>query len=278
MPRFTVLGTLEATDGARVCRPRPPKLLQLFALLALRPGRALPVESIFAELWGEHPPRRAASAVQTYVYQLRRALELDLPSASGLLVTRPYGYLLQIEPGQVDAFEFEELTRRGADHLDGGRSEEAASCLRRALNLWTGPALPGTAHGPLLLTHAARLEERWLRATELRLLADLLLGREREVIGDLRALTLSHPLNEWFHTRLVEALGRAGRRDEALTAYERVRVILRDELGLDPSPELRGVHRALLDPPSSAELPAPPWKTPGQSGFSQPSSAIRTPA
>ncbi|MET9709611.1 AfsR/SARP family transcriptional regulator [Nocardiopsis alba] len=248
MIKFTVLGSLEIQRDDRTCRPSAPKVMQVLSLLLLRSNRALPISTVIEELWGEHPPRSASTTTQTYIYQLRRLLEHEgfVTEGEELLVTHPYGYQLQIEPRQLDAFVFESLLNEGRRLLARGREEEAVVRLRSALSLWTGPILPHVTRGPLLSAHAIHLEEQWLRTTELCIQAEIRLGWEREVIGELRALSLSHPLNEWFHVRLVEALARAGRRNEALEAYQRARTILDEELGLSPSAELQALQVRLL--------------------------------
>lgn len=248
MIKFTVLGSLEIQKDGRTCRPSAPKVMQVLSLLLLRSNRALPISTVIEELWGENPPRSASTTTQTYIYQLRRLLEHEGFVAEGeaLLVTHPYGYQLQIAPEQLDALVFESLLNEGRRLLTQGREETAVGRLRGALALWTGPILPHVTRGPLLSAHAIHLEEQWLRATELCIQAEILLGWEREVIGELRALSLAHPLNEWFHIRLVEVLARSGRRNEALEAYQRARTILDEELGLTPPLELQTLQARLL--------------------------------
>jgi DNA-binding SARP family transcriptional activator len=258
MIKFTVLGSLEIQKDGRTCRPSAPKVMQVLSLLLLRSNRALPISSVIEELWGDNPPRSASTTTQTYIYQLRRLLEHEgfVSGGEGLLVTHPYGYQLQIEPEQLDALVFESLLNEGRRLLSQGQEESAVSRLRDALALWAGPILPHVTRGPLLSAHAIHLEEQWLRATELCIQTEILLGWEREVIGQLRALTMSHPLNEWFHIRLMEVLARAGRRNEALETYQRARTILDEELGLTPPLELQALQAQLLgdapDGPSTA--------------------------
>ena len=137
--------------------------------------------------------------------------------------------------------------------LRNNQPAEAADRLRRGLSLWNGSAMAGVAHGPLLEGHVANLEEQRIRALELRIQAESQLGRHRELIGELRALVTQHPLNEWLHAQLISALHSSGRRGEALQAYHHLRHVLTEQLGLDPSPDLRRLHLQVLAVGSAAD-------------------------
>jgi len=248
MPEFRILGPLEATHSGQPLTPTPPKIRSVLALLLLRANRIVSVESLIEELWGPEPPRSAVTTVQTYIYHLRR-----LFAAGGLgtedeplITTRPAGYQIATGAGEVDAVVFEELLSRGRDALEDGSMPEAAELLRTALDLWTGPALADVPQGSLLQAHAVHLDELRISAMELRIRADLKLGRHHSLIAELRSLTHEHPLNEWFHGQLISALNRSGRRGEALQAYQDVRQVLSDELGVDPSPALQKLQRQVL--------------------------------
>jgi SARP family transcriptional regulator, regulator of embCAB operon len=248
MPQFKVLGALEILAGGRSCTPGPPKIRSVLALLLLRPNRVVNVDSIMEELWGLESPRSAVTTVQTYIYQLRRmfgAEGLD-PPGEQLIETRPAGYLIRAEPEQVDAEVFERLLRQGRALLEKDRASEAAMVLRRALDMWAGPALADVPRGSLLQAHAIKLEERRTNALELRIRADVKLGRHNELIAELRSLVQAYPLNEWFHEQLIAALSRCGRRGEALRAYQDVRALLIDELGVDPSLPLQRLQHQIL--------------------------------
>ncbi|AFR09510.1 transcriptional regulator, SARP family protein [Nocardiopsis alba ATCC BAA-2165] len=252
---FTILGALEILKDDRECTPKAPKVLQVLALLLLRANHPLPMSVLVRELWGDHPPKSAVTTVQTYVCQLRKAIE-EVDTATEepeYLLTRSSGYLLRVSPEQVDALVFQRLLGEGRRLLEEGRTDAASKRLGEALDLWSGPCLAHVSRGPLIEPHAVRLEEQRLHAQELRIRAELLLGRERESIGELRSLAMEYPLNEWFHGRLIHALHRAGRRDEASTAYRRLRLALSEELGLEPSLELQTLHQEVL-----GASPAPP--------------------
>lgn len=248
MVGFTILGGVAIRDGERVCVPSEPKVRQVLALLLLRANRLVEMDGVIEELWGNAPPRSSLTTVHTYIYRLRKILARERTAGDGkeILVTQPFGYLLQVDPEAIDAVTFGRHVADGRQLLEAGQPEAAARKLRRSLELWTGPPLANTTQGPLLAAHAQHLEEQHLRALELRVQAEVQLGGERELIGDLRLLVARYPLNEWFHGQLISALNRAGRRSEALQAYHSIRTLLEEELGLDPSPELERIHREVL--------------------------------
>jgi DNA-binding SARP family transcriptional activator len=157
------------------------------------------------------------------------------------------GYVLRLPEHALDLDTFERLAAEGRADLDGGRPCRAADLLRQALDLWTGRTLANVSLGRILHAHVVHIEELRLRVLELRIEADLRLGRHRELIGELRSLVATHPLNEWFHSRLIVALANSGRRYEALQAYQNVHTLLKNELGLDPSPELQQLQFELLN-------------------------------
>lgn len=246
MLAFRVLGPLEVVDGEEICTPTPPKVRRVLALLLLRANQVVPMEALIEELWAECPPVSAVATAQTYIYQLRKALD---PRMSGQqwLVTKPPGYLMRVANSQLDAYRFETLSRQGRLLLDEGRPADAAHLLRQALDLWNGPSLINVATGRLLESHVVHLDEQYARTLELRIHADALLGRHRELVGELRSLVATHPLNEWLHGQLIVALSRSGRRGEALRAYQQLRDVLNDQLGLDPQPQLQRLQRDVLD-------------------------------
>jgi DNA-binding SARP family transcriptional activator len=220
----------------------------VLALLLLNANRVVQMESLIVELWGGDSPRSAVTTVQTYIYHLRRLFETERlnPPERPLLLTKQPGYLFQIDAGQLDAEVFERLVRQGRTHLERSQPEEAAALLEQALALWTGPALVDVPSGSVLQAHAIHLEERRINALELRIEADIRLGRCRELVAELRSLVRAHPLHEWFHGQLIQVLASSGRRSEALQAYQSLRSLLRDELGVDPSPAIQRLQHQLL--------------------------------
>jgi SARP family transcriptional regulator, regulator of embCAB operon len=259
MPEFKVLGTLEVADVNRICTPGPPKIRAVLALLVLRANRIVSVDSLIEELWSSDPPRSAITTVQTYIYHLRKmfvAEHLDPPGCP-LISTKPAGYLIRAAPDQVDAVVFEHLLADGRDASEENRPEQAAVLLRQALGLWTGSALADVPRGNLLQAHAVHLEELRIGAIELRIRADVRLGRHHALVAELRTLVCAHPLNEWFHGELIAALSRCGRRGEALKAYQEVRAVLNSELGVDPCPELQRLQQQVLSVGVPAPVPVP---------------------
>jgi DNA-binding SARP family transcriptional activator len=251
--RFRVLGTLDVGDGNRICTPTAPKLRRVLGLLLLHANQVVSTQSLIEELWEEQPPVSALTTIQTYIYQLRKILDVrwlsdcqDDARPERILLTKPLGYCLQVEPDKLDLYRFEHLYELGQKALNNGDIELASSTLRQALALWRGPALADIAAGPLLQARITALEERRLDALEQRIEADLQLGRHRQLIGELKALVAVHPLHEWFHAQLMRTLYRSGRRAEALGVYQGLRRVLNDELGLEPSPDLQRLQRQIL--------------------------------
>jgi DNA-binding SARP family transcriptional activator len=247
MLRFKLLGPLDVVGDEDVTfTPTAPRVLNTLALLLIRAGHVVPLETIIEELWDEDPPRSAARTAQTYVYQIRRWLNEEAGGAEEMLVTRPPGYLLRLDRGQLDVNDFEDLLDLGRSRLADDGPEEATRPLCEALSLWSGPALANIQLGRVLAGYATALEEQRNRALNLRIEADLRLGRHRELIGELRSLVTANPYDEWYHSLLVCALANAGRRYDALQAYRAARDILAEDLGLSPCPELCDVHAAVL--------------------------------
>lgn len=245
---INILGPLELRDGDRVWVPRGPKVRTLLAMLALRPGEVVDISTLAEELWEDSPPATMMSTIRSHVYHLRLMLarESGLPRAADLMSTEPTGYRLRAAADQIDSVCFERLVNQGRILLDRGEPADASVVLRQALSLWRGPVLADVSCGRVLGGHVTRLAEAWLRATELRLEADLRLGRHRDLVAELRGLVAAHPLNEWLHAQLIESLRRSGRRAEALTAFGDLRRILASELGVEPSPELRLLFQTTL--------------------------------
>ncbi len=243
--RFGILGPLEVLDeaGAPVALggPRPRALL---ATLLLHPNQAVSTDRLIDTIWGDEPPASAPNALQVHVHALRSALGADR------IVTRAPGYLLRVEDGELDAQRFERLVH------DGKPVE--------ALGLWRGPALADVAFEPFAQAEAARLEERRLAAIEGRIDADLETGRHAAVAAELEALVVEHPHRERLRAQQMLALYRAGRQADALAAYHDARASL-DEIGLEPSAELRALEQRILrqDPALDAPPAAPPHRRVG---------------
>ncbi|WP_405808645.1 winged helix-turn-helix domain-containing protein [Streptomyces sp. NBC_00210] len=261
--RYRVLGTTQALndDGTPVALGGA-RLRALLAVLALRPGRTVPVGVLVDEVWDGDPPADAVGAVQALVGRLRRALgHAAVASADG-------GYRLCAEGEDVDLHRFERLAGEGARALEEGDAVKAAALLDDALGLWQGPVL---ADLPNRTAESARWDARRLDARRARLASALALGRAEEALPELVALCGEHPLDERLQALRLRALRAAGRPAEALAAYEEIRADLADRLGADPGRELRLLHAELLRPdvppapplPDPGAAPQPPWVTPG---------------
>lgn len=246
--RFAVLGPLEARCGDVDLAPSRPKILQLLAMLVIRPRRIVSVDSIVGELWPNEPPRTARTTLNSYVYHLRRRIDRDpaTPAGESLLATRAPGYALRIEPAQVDAHVFAALLRQARDLHDQGCHAEAAEACRGALGLCTGPPLANVPCGPLLTAYTMEILEELRTARHLLIEAEIAAGRHRGLIGELRSLIAENPLDEALHGQLMVALGRSGRRSDALAVFRQLRGRLAVELGVEPCDMLQLLHHDLL--------------------------------
>lgn len=246
--RFHTLGPMRVSKGTDLGSPRAPRLRQVLALLAVAEENRVTYDEFITELWGESPPKSAVATIQTFVCQLRRvALQQGwVEKDEDLVVTCPRGYQLAIRPDQTDAHDFAKLSRDGQSLIEDGRTHEALVRLRQAEDLWQGRALGDVAQGPVLSGFAAVLEERRVQVAMMRVRAEARTGNGGRLIEDLRVLVRTHPLNEWFHEQLISALIREGRRGEAALAYEELRRMLNDDLGLAPDTGFTREYRRAL--------------------------------
>ena len=245
--RIRLLGDFSVLVAGRDVTPSAPKLRQILAVLALRFNEVVHREALVDEVWGDRPPRNAAAALHTYMYELRRELFAEVPtSATRFLQTRQQGYLARIPAEEIDVTVFERLVADGAAALAGDAAVRAREHLANALSLYHGRALGNIRCGELLSGHVTRLEEGRLRALDMRIEADLQLGRHQEVIGELRAIVAGQPFHEGFHAKLMLALHRSGRRNEALDTYRVLRRRLVEELGIEPGQTVQRTQLALV--------------------------------
>ena len=247
---FRILGPLEVWDAGREVSLGGPKPRALLAGLLLHPNEVVSADRLIDELWGEDFPEDAAAALRVNVSRLRKALAQDV------LTTRSPGYVIRVEPDELDLHRFERLVDEGRDLLARGLAADASQRLRDALSLWRGQPLADFAYESFAQAAIARLEEIRLSAVELRIDADLVLGRHDELVGELEALIADHPLRERLRAYLMTALYRSGRQAEALGAYQNARRALVDELGIEPSPALQELERAILRQDRSLDVNA----------------------
>ncbi|VEI86469.1 Probable regulatory protein embR [Nocardiopsis dassonvillei] len=243
--RFGVLGPVRAfTDGGRAVPIPERKARVLLAALLAHRGWPVSADRLVEWLWADGPrPGSPERALQRKVWALRRALEEAEPGARDLVRHRPPGYLLDVPPASVDAERFH-LLADAAQDAAGPR--ERARLLTEALELWRGPAYADVADEEFARPTAARLEERRLGALEEHALTRLDLGEHRGVTGPLGALVAEHPLRERLVAAYMRALYEGGRQAEALAAHTALAGRLREELGVDPGPEVAELHGRIL--------------------------------
>ena len=248
---FAILGPLRVNGSAGPIEVNAPKQRALLAMLLVsHRSDVVSTERLIDVLWDEDPPPTATKALQVHISQLRRTL------GGEAIVTRPTGYTIALEPGQLDLERFETLVERAR----GAPAAEAAELLREALALFRGPPLADAMLLGPASSEAERIEGARLDAIEQRLEHDLALGRHGDVVAELEGLAAEHPYRERFHAQLMLALYRSGRQADALDAFRRARHALVEDLGLDPSPELKRLEAAILahDPALELEAAAPP--------------------
>src|SRR5919204_1255877 len=257
MDEFRLLGPLEAFVEGQPIRLAAPKPRALLALLLLNRNRVVPTERLIDELWGDEVPGRATKTLQVYVSQLRKALGPER------LVTRPPGYELRVEEGELDVERFESLAAAAREQLGLGNARAAVAGLKEALALWRGPALREFRSEPFGEAAAARLEELRLEAVEDRLQAELDTGTTAGLVPQLEELVAAEPFRERPRALLMLALYRSDRQADALELYRRTRELFVDELGIEPGPVLQELERAILRQDTDLRLPAPPPREPG---------------
>ncbi|AXB44629.1 AfsR/SARP family transcriptional regulator [Amycolatopsis albispora] len=238
---FGVLGPLTVRRAGVSLDLGTPKGRLLLAVLLSRLGRPVSDDALAEALWGGDQPKSAAKNVQTYVHRLRQVL-----GEPGRITRAGAGYQLRADRDELDATRFEALAGRARAALVAGELERARRLFDEALGLWRGPAFAGMADLPALTAEAVRLDESRLGVLEERIDVDLRLGRHGEVLGELTALTMEHPLRERMWAQLMLALYRGGRRADALQAYLQVRGVLAEETGLEPGQQLRELHQTIL--------------------------------
>jgi DNA-binding SARP family transcriptional activator len=226
----------------------------LLAFLALHPQRLLTYDVLIDGLWGHDPPDATVQALRFHVSRLRGILRQA--DDADRLRTRPGGYQLVIAEDAVDVLRFERaIAGARLARSEGAAADTVSRAFRDALDLWVGPALADVNGEPFVVGERRRLEELRLAATEDYLAAELAAARHADAVGELERMVDRHPLRERLWELLITALYRSGRQADALAAYQRVRRILADELGIEPSAPLRQLeHQVLLQ---DAGLAAP---------------------
>jgi DNA-binding SARP family transcriptional activator/tetratricopeptide (TPR) repeat protein len=241
--RYRLLGPLVIGDPDHPSNPGGRRQNRLLAALLLRAGHTVPVVYLVEVLWNDRPPTQAVKVVRNGVSLLRTAFARSGEPAT--ISTTGHGYRLDVPEDQLDLLLFLRLRADADRRAAAGDTRRAAASLRAALDLWRGPALDGLTC-PALAPAIAHLDEQHLAAWECLTDIELRLGRADEVVGPLTELAAAHPLREHLHGRLMLALHHTGRRADALATYRALRQRLYDELGIDPDPAVRDLHRRIL--------------------------------
>jgi predicted ATPase/DNA-binding SARP family transcriptional activator len=250
---FRLLGPLEVVAEGRVVQLDAPKPRALLAILLLRANEPVSRDVLIEELWAGRPPSSATKVLQTYVSQLRR------PLGRSVIRTLSSAYELRADAGSFDLHRFEQLVRTAR----GAGSAEANAMLREALSLWRGPPLAEFAYESWAQREIDRLEELRLEALQERIETDLVLGAGAALVGELELLVAQYPLRERLRAQLMLALYRCGRQADALATYRDARRVLVERLGIEPTPALRQLERAILDQDPALDVVADEARTGG---------------
>jgi YVTN family beta-propeller protein len=248
---FRILGQVEVRDGQRVLELHGRRERELLAYFVLHANELVATDRLIDELWGTTPPTTVLAALHVYVSRLRKLLGQN----GTTLITKKPGYLLEIDPEQIDLQRFEQLLADGRRTRMQGDPAGAAQILREALSLWHGPPLADLSEVDWARREIDRLEALRLGAVEERVEAELELGGHADLVPELEALVAKHPLRERLRGQLILALYRCGRHGEALQTYAEARRALAQELGLEPSAALRRLEQAILVQDPWLELP-----------------------
>jgi SARP family transcriptional regulator, regulator of embCAB operon len=255
-----VLGSLFLRVGAADCAPSAPKQRNVFAMLLVHVGQVVPVSYLMRELWEDRPPVSGATTLQTYILNLRKWLASIMGCSTAeimrdVLVTHAGGYSLRTGTEDFDALAYGSLVAAGRDALSVSDYGAAVLLLGDALKVWRGPALADVQVGRVLESKRRQFEESRLGALECLVDAQFRLGRYREVLTELAAVTVENPLHEGLRAQYMRALYLSGRRAQALAAFQQLREDLVSELGIEPGSPVQQVHQAILNSNSEFEVP-----------------------
>ncbi len=268
---FRLLGPVEVVVDGRPIALGGAKQRALLAFLVLHANEVVSRDLLIDELWGERAPASAEHSVVVYVSRLRKALQVNGTGGKPNLATEAGGYVLRVEPEQIDVQRFELALERGGRALADGAASEASDILRSASAEWRGEPMSDLVSAPFVEGASWRLAELRLAALGSRIDADLALGRHAELVGELEALVRANPLNERLCAQLMVALYRSGRQARALEVYRTTRRFLVDELGIDPGEDLQRLERAILR--HEPELEAPAMGSARRASLSEPAAA-----
>ena len=244
-----MLGPLEIDDGNDFVPVKGPSQRRLLILLAINANEAVPVDTLIDALWGDHPPASPCHALHTAATNARKRLvRCRGPDHTPARIDHiGWAYRLSVMEEELDTSCFSTLIDLSRRVLEGGDAETASQFAVEALALWRGPPLSGLGEEPVFQAEANRLTGQRFAALEIRIDADLALGRHAELIGELEALIAAHPFDETLQSRLLLALYGSGRQVEALRAYRTFAARLAEGLGIEPTPVLQLVEQAILE-------------------------------
>src|SRR4051794_14190029 len=249
---FRILGPLEVRGEHGPLAVGGAKPRAVLAMLLLNANEPVSVERLAVGLWGEDAPVHAGKTVQMHVSRLRKAL-----GDPDVVATTAAGYQVRVRRGELDVERFAGEVRAARAALDAGEPERAAVAAQAALALWRGPALADLAFERFAQPEIGRLEEERLAAVELRVEAELAQGRHAAVLGELQQLATEHPTREGLACLRMLALYRSGRQADALDAFRALRSVLVAEVGVEPGPDARRLHDAILRQDPSLDPAAP---------------------
>lgn len=239
-PQFRILGALEVEADTGPIAVRGRRRRALLGRLVIAPNQPVDADRLAHDVWADAPPPGAASTLASHVSLLRSLLGPER------LVHQAGGYQLTVEPGELDADRFEVALRDAQRHARQGSPQRVVDPLAAALGLWRGAALGELGEAAWARGEVARLEELRLGAEELLLNTRLELGQHREIAADAEAAVNDHPLREQRWALLMLALYRSGRQADALRAYQRLRSLLNEQLGVEPSPDVADLEQAIV--------------------------------
>ncbi|MDQ0808589.1 DNA-binding SARP family transcriptional activator [Streptomyces sp. B3I7] len=243
---YHVLGPLEVRRDGELLDLGPRQRRVLLIRLLLEDGRPVSLAELAKSLWQGDRPTAAVSSIRAHVSRLRAVLEPGRAGRPSVLVSGPAGYALHVPPEARDTTGFDRSVGRAREALAQGRPARARQEVDAALALWRGTALGEAADHAFAQQEKSRLGSALQDARELRTTVLLQQGDLERAVQAAEELVATAPLREASWSLLIRALYAAGRSVDSLSQYERFRVMLAREMGLDPSPALRELHTAVL--------------------------------
>jgi DNA-binding SARP family transcriptional activator len=254
---FRILGPIEIAVGPQRLKVGGTRQLIAVATLLISANRVVIMDRLLEAIYGEDLPPTCRSQAQISISSLRRLFASH--SREEVISTYAHGYVIKVDSGQLDSERFEELIAAARAARDSHQLDRAVASYRDALRLWRGPALEGI-DSQLIRAAASRLDELRIATNEDRLMLELDLGRQHELVGELTELVGEFPLRERLRGQLMLALYRCGRTAEALQVYRQARQTMIDELGIEPGERLQHLEHAILTSDLALDPPAVPVK------------------